>query len=343
MNKVSATQSGVSATRGSRRARLALPLTAAILAGACAVGPDYREPAGRSTPSFVNAPRRGESGQRRHRGVLARLRRRRPDRADRARARRQRRRPDRPGTPAGVAGDLAGRARRAVPEHRRRRRRGPLAHARVPAARRVAQPAHRRASTTPASRPAGSSTSSAATAVRASRRRPSSMPPQAGVHAVQTADCRGSRAQLPRAARPAAAPRGGARLDRQPARVPATHARPARRRARHAARRRARADPARSTESTLPRCRTARRPHRVSHRHARGRAAARSSTRGSPIPRLLPIAAGHRSLGTCRSARPSSCCGAGPIWFSPSASSRRRRRTSASPPRISFRASTWSA
>ena len=64
--------------------------------------------------------------------------------ADRARPRRQRRRPHRPGAAAGIAGDAAGRARRAAARDRRCRRRQPLADARIPAARRIAQPAQRR-------------------------------------------------------------------------------------------------------------------------------------------------------------------------------------------------------
>ena len=46
----------VSATGGARRVRLGLALAAALLAGACAVGPDYREPKPALDASFVNAP-----------------------------------------------------------------------------------------------------------------------------------------------------------------------------------------------------------------------------------------------------------------------------------------------
>ena len=109
-----------------------------------------------------------------------------------------------------------------LPEHRRRRRRRPHAHARVPAARRVAQPAHdellrrrlhgqlgaRLLRPQPARERVGGGPARCVPGRRAcgaDRRR------------------RGSGAQLPRAARPAAAPRGGARLDRQPARVLASH------------------------------------------------------------------------------------------------------------------------
>ena len=46
----------VSAPSTPRRARLGLALAAAILAGACAVGPDYREPKPALDASFVNAP-----------------------------------------------------------------------------------------------------------------------------------------------------------------------------------------------------------------------------------------------------------------------------------------------
>jgi len=56
VNRPSATRHRVSATRGPRRARLALALAAALLAGACAVGPDYREPTPALDASFVNAP-----------------------------------------------------------------------------------------------------------------------------------------------------------------------------------------------------------------------------------------------------------------------------------------------
>jgi len=45
-----------SATGGARHARLGLPLAAALLAGGCAVGPDYREPKPALDASFVNAP-----------------------------------------------------------------------------------------------------------------------------------------------------------------------------------------------------------------------------------------------------------------------------------------------
>jgi multidrug efflux system outer membrane protein len=46
----------VSATRAPRRARLGLALAAALLVGACAVGPDYREPQPALDAGFVNAP-----------------------------------------------------------------------------------------------------------------------------------------------------------------------------------------------------------------------------------------------------------------------------------------------
>ena len=50
MNRPSASE------RACARARLGLPLAAALLAGACAVGPDYREPKPALDASFVNAP-----------------------------------------------------------------------------------------------------------------------------------------------------------------------------------------------------------------------------------------------------------------------------------------------
>jgi len=46
----------VGATGRPRRVRLGLPLAAALLAGGCAVGPDYREPKPALDASFVNAP-----------------------------------------------------------------------------------------------------------------------------------------------------------------------------------------------------------------------------------------------------------------------------------------------
>jgi multidrug efflux system outer membrane protein len=46
----------VSAIGRARRARLGLPLAAALLAGGCAVGPDYREPVPALDARFVNAP-----------------------------------------------------------------------------------------------------------------------------------------------------------------------------------------------------------------------------------------------------------------------------------------------
>ena len=157
-------------------------------------------------------------GQRRHRHLLARLRRRRAVAAGRARARRQRRRPHRLGAAAGGAGDAAGRRRRAAARDRRRRRRQPLADARVPAARPVARPAHRQHLLR-----AGFTANWELDFFGRNRRLSESAAAQVDASAgrgARGADGRGRRggAQLPRAARPAAALRGGAGIARQPAR-----------------------------------------------------------------------------------------------------------------------------
>ena len=99
---------------------------------------------------------------------------------------------------------------------------------------------------------------------------------------------RRSGAQLPRAARPAAAPRGGARLDRQPARVPAPDQGPARRRARHPARRRARADPARQHRGDPADAADGHRSQQLPPRHAGGRSRCAIVAARLATPRLLP-------------------------------------------------------
>jgi NodT family efflux transporter outer membrane factor (OMF) lipoprotein len=127
-------------------ARRLAPLAGALLLAGlftgCAVGPNYEAPAVPLDAAFLNGASTAPRARRRHRHLLARLRRPAPDAAGRARPRRERRRSHRRGAPPGGAREPARRRGRAAARDRRRRLRRPLADHRIAAPRRLARRPH---------------------------------------------------------------------------------------------------------------------------------------------------------------------------------------------------------